>query len=74
MECTQKRQRENLLKPRHLDEPTLLLGVDLMIDGPFGKLVPFVDVLAVNGKTEFGKLILALLQVSHDLLQIKKKE
>ena len=40
--------KNHLLKPRHLDQPTLLLRVDLMIDGPFGKLVPFIDILPVD--------------------------
>ena len=55
-------------EPGHLHEPADVVGVDAVVDGPAGQLVPLIPGAAVDGEPQLGVLVLALLQVGHHLL------
>ena len=62
------KSRQALLRS-YLDDPADVVGVDVVVDGPLGELVPLVGRPAVDGKPELAVLILGLAQVGHHLLQ-----
>ena len=52
-----------------LDEPAHVVWVDAVVDGPAAQFVPLVTGAPVDGETQLRVLVLALLQVIHDLLE-----
>lgn len=57
---------------RNLHEPAHVVGVDTVLDGPLGQLVPLVPGASVDGETQLLILVFALLQVGHHLLGNKQ--
>jgi hypothetical protein len=54
----------------YLDDPADVIGVDVVVDGPLGQLVPLVGRPAVDGKTELAVLVFGFAQIGHHLLKI----
>lgn len=52
----------------NLHEPAHVVGVDPVLDGPLGQLVPLIPGASVDGESQLLVLVFALLQVGHHLL------
>lgn len=61
-------------QPGDLDQPAHVVGVDVVVDGPLGQLVPLCRGPAVDGQPQLQVLVLGLLEVVHDLLDELSEE
>ena len=58
----------DVIQTRNLYEPTDIVRVDLVIDNPLGKIVPFLLRTTINRNTVLGHLILARFEIREDFL------
>ena len=59
----------DILDAGHLDDPTVVGRVHVVLDGPLGQRVPLVVLASVDGQAELDVLVLALLEVGGDLFE-----
>lgn len=57
----------HLVQPGHLDKPPHIVREQLVVDDPFRKLVPFLQVSAIDRQAPLDILVFALFQIGDDL-------